>query len=315
MTAPYTSSLVFAFPRHLELPYSYEWNVALEQALGRNQTLSLSYIGSNGRRLLQEQILFLYGKNPNFGTVYYVPNGVTSNYQALQVKFQRAVSHGLQALASYTWSHSIDFGSNNASLPLTRGNSDFDVRHSLQAGLSWDVPHVSENQIAKVLLDRWGVDGRLIARTSFPITLAGNELINTDGSIYYSNVDLVPDEPIYLHGAQYPGGRALNPAAFAFPSGSNPGTAPRNFVRGFGEEQVNLALRRTFPLHDRIALQFRAEAFNILNHPNFGYVDSYLTDLQFGLATATLNQSLGTVASQYQQGGPRSMQFALRLQF
>jgi len=313
--APYTSTLVFAFPQHLELPYSYEWNVALEQALGRNQALSLSYIGSNGRRLLQEQILSLYGINPNFGTVYYVPNGVTSNYQALQVKFQRAVSHGLQALVSYTWSHAIDFGSNDAALPLTRGNSDFDVRHSLQAGLSWDVPHVSGNQIAKVLFDRWGVDGRLIARTSFPITLAGNELINTDGSIYYTNVDLVRDEPIYLHGAQYPGGRALNPAAFAFPSGSNPGTAPRNFVRGFGEEQVNLALRRTFPLHDRLALQFRAEAFNILNHPNFGYVDSYLTDLQFGLATSTLNQSLGTVASQYQQGGPRSMQFALRLQF
>lgn len=310
-TAPYTSSTVYAFPRHLELPYSYEWNVALEQALGRYQTLSLSYIGSNGRRLLQEQEL----SNPDFGTLYYIPNGVTSNYHALQVKFQRAVSHGLQTLASYTWSHSIDFGSNNAALPLTRGNSDFDVRHSLQAGLSWDVPHVSGNQIAKVLLDRWGVDGRVIARTSFPITLLGNELINTDGSIYYSNLDLVPDEPIYLHGAQYPGGRALNPAAFAFPSGSNPGTAPRDFVRGFGEEQVNLALRRTFPLHDRLALQFRAETFNILNHPNFGYVDSYLTDLQFGLATATLNQSLGTVAPQYQQGGPRSMQFALRLQF
>ena len=177
------------------------------------------------------------------------------------------------------------------------------------------MPHVSGNQIAKVLLDRWGVDGRLIARTSFPITLLGNELINTDGSIYYSNLDLVPDEPIYLHGAQYPGGRALNPAAFAFPSGSNPGAAPRNFVRGFDEEQVNLALRRTFPLHDRLALQFRAEIFNTLNHPNFGYVDSYLTDLQFGLATATLNESLGTVAPQYQQGGPRSMQFALRLQF
>jgi hypothetical protein len=62
-------------------------------------------------------------------------------------------------------------------------------------------------------------------------------------------------------------------------------------------------------------LQFRAEAFNILNHPNFGYVDPYLTDATFGQATQMLNQSLGTVASQYQQGGPRSLQFALKFVF
>ena len=79
--------------------------------------------------------------------------------------------------------------------------------------------------------------------------------------------------------------------------------------------QVNLAARREFPLHDRVMLQFRAEAFNILNHPNFGYVDPYLTDATFGQATQMLNQSLGTVASQYQQGGPRSLQFALKFVF
>ena len=56
-----------------------------------------------------------------------------------------------------------------------------------------------------------------------------------------------------------------------------------------------------------------AEAFNLLNHPNFGYIDPYLTDATFGEATQMLNQSLGTLASQYQQGGPRSMQFALKL--
>jgi hypothetical protein len=62
-------------------------------------------------------------------------------------------------------------------------------------------------------------------------------------------------------------------------------------------------------------VQFRAEAFNLFNHPNFGYVQPFLTNATFGKATAMLNQSLGTVASQYQQGGPRSMQFALKLIF
>ncbi len=74
-------------------------------------------------------------------------------------------------------------------------------------------------------------------------------------------------------------------------------------------------MRREFHLRDAVALQFRAEAFNILNHPNFGLIDPTFTDATFGQATQMLNQSLGTVASQYQQGGPRSMQFALKLLF
>lgn len=313
---PYTSSLVYAFPQHLQLPYTLEWNVSLEQGLGNKQAATISYVGSNGRRLLQEQQLSLNGLNPEFGTVYFIPNGVTSNYQSLQVKFQRTVSHGLQALASYSWSHSIDFGSNSAALPLTRGNSDYDVRNSLQAGLSWEVPSVWRQSPVNLLVSHWGIDGRLIARTAFPITLSGNFITDpTNGNSYYSNVDLVPDQPIYLYGSVYPGGRALNPQAFALPAGNDPGTAPRNFVRGFDEDQANVALRREFPLHDRFTLMFRAESFNTLNHPNFGYVDPTLSDAQFGLATEMLNRSLGTTASQYQQGGPRSMQFALKLQF
>lgn len=313
---PYTSTLIFAYPQHLQAPYTFEWNASLEQALAEHQSISISYVGSNGRRLLQQQQLYLTPYNPNFGTVYYIPTGVTSSYQALQVKFQRSVGHGIQALAAYTWSHSIDFGSNNSALPLTRGDSDFDVRNNFQAGLSWDLPGASRNQVLRELVGGWGVDGRLMARTAFPVTLFGNYITDpTTGNQYYGNVDLVPNQPIYLYGSQYPGGRALNPDAFAFPSGNSQGNAPRNFVRGFGETQINLGARRDFHLHENWVLQFRAEAFNVLNHPNFGYIDPGLSDSQFGLATAMLNQSLGTTASQYQQGGPRSMQFALKLRF
>jgi hypothetical protein len=86
-------------------------------------------------------------------------------------------------------------------------------------------------------------------------------------------------------------------------------------VRGFGTTQVNLAVRRDFSLHDLVVLHFRAESFNLLNHPSFGYIDPTYTDATFGQATKMLNASLGTVASQYQQGGARSMQFALKLTF
>jgi len=147
------------------------------------------------------------------------------------------------------------------------------------------------------------------------VTLYGNYFTDPTGDTYYGNLNLVSNEPVYLYGSVYPGGRAINPAAFSYPVGSGVGTAPRNFVRGFGAEQMNLAAQRQIPLHDRLNLKFRAEAFNLFNHPNFGYIDPYLTQAQFGLATEMLNESLTTMSSLYQQGGPRSMQFSLKLAF
>ena len=313
-SAPYTSAVVYAFPQHLQLPYTLQWNVSLEQAFGKAQTATLSYVGSNGRRLGQEQTRSVNSLNPSFGTIAYFPGGVTSSYNALQAKYQRQFAHGVQALVSYTWSHSLDFGSNYTSYPVTRGNSDFDVRNNFSAALSWDLPKARTMQFVRAVTNGWGADARVIARTAFPITLQGARLIDAStGNAYYGNVNIVPDQPIYLYGSQYPGGRKVNAAAFTLPTAPSIGNAPRNFVRGFGETQANLAIRRDFPLRETLHLQFRAETFNVLNHPNFGSVNAGLTSAAFGQALSMLNSSLGTVASQYQQGGPRSMQFALKL--
>lgn len=315
VTPPYTSASIYAFPSHLQLPYTLEWNTSIQQAFGKTQALTISYVAANGRRQLEKQFVSLTQFNPEFGYVNYFPSGVTSNYQALQLQFQRSVVQGIHALASYTWSHSIDFGSTSSAYPATRGNSDFDVRNNFQGGLSWDLPAASENKMIRLVLDNWGVDSRLNVRSSFPITLQGNLITNSLGMEYYSGLNVVPGQPPYVYGSQYPGGRAVNKAAFSVPATGSAGDAPRNFVRGFGATQLNLAARRQFPLRDALAIQFRAEAFNILNHPNFGYVDPSYTDATFGKATEMLNESLGTMASQYQQGGPRSMQFSLRLSF
>lgn len=313
---PYTNTDVVAFPKHLQLPYALEWNVAVQQALGKQQALTISYVGSNGRRLLQLLEESIHSFNPTFGDVLVAQGGVTSNDQALQVQFQRSVTRGVQALVSYTWSHSIDFGSNDTAQPVIRGNSDFDLRSNLQGGLSWDLPGFHGNAFSRAILLGWGFDGRLMSRTGFPVTLQGNLLTDSGtGSQYYGNLNVVPGQPVYLHGDAYPGGRAINRAAFQLPISGAVGDAPRNFVRGFGMTQVNLAARRTFALGSRFTLQFRAEAFNILNHPAFGLVDPTFTDALFGQSTQTLNQSLATMGAQYQQGGPRSMQFALRLRF
>lgn len=312
---PYTADYIYAFPKNLQLPYTFEWSASLEQALGKSQTLSLSYVGSNGRRLINYTENNLAPLNPNFGEVILFHSGLTSSYQALQVRFQRSVSPGLQVLGSYTWSHSLDYGSNDYVLPATRGNSDFDIRNNFQGGASWDIPSRSTG-VRGLLLHDWGMDVRAMARTAFPITLGGNYLTDpATGSQYYGNLDLVPGQPIYLYASSYPGGRAINPAAFTYPVNNGAGDAPRNFARGFGATQINLAARRQFHLHEGLSLQFRAEAFNVLNHPNFGYVDPNLGDATFGQATQMLNQSLATMAAQYQQGGSRSMQFAIKLSF
>jgi hypothetical protein len=313
---PYTGSLVYDFPSHLQLPYTLGWNTSVQQALGKSQAVTISYVGSEGRRLIQLRRYSLNALNPDFGSVYALQNNISSNYQAMQVQFQRSAGYGVRVLAAYTWSHSLDFGSNDIALPATRGNSDFDVRNNFTVGATWSLPSVRSKRVIDELLNHWDMDGRFSARTGFPVTLYGNYFTDTaTGDTYYGNLNLVPNQPIYLYGSAYPGGRAINPSAFSYPIGSDVGNAPRNFVRAFGAQQINLAAKRQFTLHDQINLQFRAEAFNLLNHPNFGYIDPYLTQSQFGQATRMLNQSLTTMSSLYQQGGARSLQFALKLSF
>jgi hypothetical protein len=152
--------------------------------------------------------------------------------------------------------------------------------------------------------------------------------------------DVVPGQPFYLFGSQCvavfgspcPGGKGFNPAAFTDPpldpSTSLPlrqGNVPRNFLRGFGATQWDFAVHRNFPIHESFQLEFRAEMFNVLNHPNFGPPSGSFGSGGFGLSNQMLGQSLnggsggnlggGAFSPLYQLGGPRSMQFGLKLKF
>jgi hypothetical protein len=309
----------YAFPSHLSLPFTLQWNVSAAQALGRSQSLTVSYVGANGRRLLRLQPIAAGSLNPAFTVIEFYGNGLTSDYGALQVQFQRRFTQGLQLLASYNWAHSIDYGSYNAALPYKRASSDFDVRNSFSSALSYDIPRVVRGHL-DALLGSWGVDGRITARSGFPVTLNGDLVEDpATAQFSYAGLNLVPGKTIYIYGSQYPGGRSINPDAFVLPAPGTVGNAPRNLARGFGAWQMDLAVHRTFALHEGLKLQFRAESFNILNHPNFGLVNpNYCAPgpgCTFGQATATLAQSLGVLSSVYQTGGPRSMQLSLKLLF
>jgi hypothetical protein len=316
LTAPYGT--VYANPSHLQLPYTLQWNASLEQALGRSQSFTVTYVGANGRKLLEEDYSNISTYNPNFTDLFVFKNGLTSSYNALQVKYQRQVIRGLQALASYTWSHAMDYGSYNAAFPYEHGNSDYDIRDSAAAAVSYDLPHSEGSSRLHLLTADWGVDGRFTARTGFPITLTGNTVIDpATGLTYFGGLNLNPGPPLFLYGPRstYPGGRRINSAAFSLPATGQAGDAPRNFIDGFGAVQTDIAIRRAFPIHDGLHGQFRAEAFNVLNHPNFGLVNATYGNVQFGEATAILSQSLGTLSPLYQMGGPRSLQLTFRLTY
>jgi hypothetical protein len=99
------------------------------------------------------------------------------------------------------------------------------------------------------------------------------------------------------------------------PQPGEAGDAPRNVVRGFNVVQTNIGIRREIQVHDRLAVQIKGEVFNLLNHPNYGYIDPTVTDLLFGQSTRMLNQSFGGSGALYQQGSPRSVQLGFRLVF
>jgi hypothetical protein len=325
---PPVVAIVVADP-HLKMPRTYEWNVALEQSLGRSESLSFAYVGAIGRDL--PRVTQLFNPNPSFQSVAVTDNSATSDYHALQVKFQRRLSRGLQGLASYTFSHSIDIASSDAiSNPNTvatianpsidRGNSDFDLRHSFTAGATYDLLFPRSHKVAYAFLGGWSLDSVVFARSAAPVNIVGGTFFAA-GTIFSPRPNLNPGVSLELYGPQYPGGKIFNRAAFsATPAGAQ-GNLGRNVLRGFGAWQADVGMQRQFHLTERMALRFRAEFFNIFNHPNFGSPTNLLTSPLFGRSTQTLANSLGSGGANgglnplYQVGGSRSIQLALKLQF
>ena len=327
-TNPPVSTILVA-DSHLKLPRTYQWNVALEQSIGISQSLSLTYIGAMGRDLLRSTKLF--NANPNFPFITLTTNSATSDYHALQMKFQRRLSRGLQGLASYTFSHSIDIASTDAGINLNtpstiaspnidRGNSDFDIRHSFTAGVTYDLPSPGANKTAHAIIAGWSLDTFILARSAPPVDVIG-ATSNIGGVTLASRPNLNPGVPLELFGTQYPGGKIFNRAAFTAAPAGQQGNFGRNVLRGFGAWQADVGLQRQFHLTEKMGLRFRAEFFNIFNHPNFGSPINLLTSPLFGRSTQTLANSLGSGGANgglnplYQIGGPRSIQFALKLQF
>jgi hypothetical protein len=322
----FSSLLSYAFSPNLRLPRLTEWSFTLDQALGAHDVLSVGYIGSKGSGLIRREV----GGPGNTATALFAltTNNGASEYQGLQVQYRRRVLAGLQSLVSYSWSHSLDNDSGDAYLVWAgpdagaardHASSDFDLRHSLTAALTYELPMHPAGWAR--WLGGWAIDSQVRVRSGFPITVLLNEQYQGISLANAFRPDRILNQPIWLDDASAPGGKRLNQAAFqAAPAGMQ-GTLGRNSIPGFGMGQVDLALRREFRVRDRKVIQVRLEAFNALNQANFADPVKFLSSALFGQSTSMLNLMLGTgspgsgLSPILQTGGPRSLQATVRFRF
>lgn len=331
-----SSVSVVAIDPQLKLPRVKQWSVAVERELGHNQSVVVTYVGARGRELIRQDGVKPVVTPP--WTISAVYNADWSNYDSVQVEFQRHMSRGLQAILAYTLSKSIDTastdGSSNISatklsdinIKIGEGKSDFDVRNNFSGAVSYELPALGSQKLNRALTSGWALDGIVRIRSGVPIDIVNRTSVLFNGVSQRLRPNTVPGQPFWIQSASSPGGKKLNPAAFVASSNNLPGNLLRNYLRNFGMNQTDLALRRRLQLGERVNLDLRAEYFNIFNHPMIAFQsnDTFLNYGSFGVASETLNQYLaggttqsqgGAVAPLYGMGGPRSGQLSLRLSF
>jgi len=331
---------------HLQLPFTMEWNAAFERALGSRQTLTMTYVGADGRRLLREDQIIpqAFLDLGSGGDIMATHNLGYSHYNALQVQFQRQLSSGLQALVSYNLSKASDLGSSDASGVAAASISqvvlpsltpaDFDIRNTFSGAVSYDIPAPSGGGMGAAILKGWAVDALLRVTSTPPINVIVS-VVSPQTGYYQTQAEIVPGQLYWIPDPTQPNGRALNPGAFTTPAAGATGDFPRNGLRsGYSIDQTDLALRRRFNLTERVRLDIRAEYFNIFNHPMFGAPGSEYAPYTywgygpqpaqgFGQVTPgyTTNVAMGGGGANggqnplYSVGGPRSGQLTLKITF
>jgi hypothetical protein len=261
-------------------------------------------------------------RTPFFGyaQLFQAEDTISSNYNSLQAKFDKQFSHGFSTLVSYTWSHSIDgasvfFGSganattifpqDNYNLRAERGNSDFDIRHRLSWNFLYQLPG---GHRFKPLTNGWQVGGILSLQTGQPFSvLSGQD--NSSTGLGNDRPDLVGNPNSGPHSVQ----RWFNTSAFVQNASLTFGNAGRNIVVGPGFHNFDFSILKNTRIAERVDAQFRAEFFNITNHPNFALPANILAAPNFGTLFQTPDAAQNNVG--LGSGGPRLIQFALKLSF
>jgi hypothetical protein len=328
LTTPYPSVVVMS--PSLTAPYTEQWNFSIDEALNPRNTLTFSYVGNEGKKLLFTQYYNKIAGNSNFTSLHFTSNAASSNYNAFQVQdFGRIVS-GLNIVASFTWAHALDNSSSDySSYAPIYGNSNNDLRKVINLALNYQSTSVGSNRWIQSITRGWALANRFSAESGFPVTNINESTTYVDGVDTQYLPDLVPGVPIYLHGSAAIGsvhGWKLNRAAFACTTTgatigactgtpTQEGTLGRNYVRDPALWTLNSSVQRDFPLYEQLHLNFRADAFNILNHPSVTGPNTTLSSATFGELIYGEVTTIGSQNQLYAMGAARSLQFSLKLQF
>jgi hypothetical protein len=318
-----------AFNRHQPDAKIQQWNLNIQRELTHNLVLEVGYQGSKGTHLpllyninqplpgpgtvAQKQALRPY---PQFGNITFLDAVGNSSFNGLLTKLQQRYSNGLSFLLSYAYGKSID---NTPGTPYNvtpsrssaedptnfrreRGLSGFDLRHRFVFSPVYELPFgtgksfLNSNRYANWIAGGWQVSGILSVQSGRPFTA----LVSTDNANVLGNVDrpnIVGDANAGPKTVQ----QWINVSAFQLAPFGTFGNAGRNNLIGPGLTNLDLSLARNFQIVERVSLQFRAESFNIANHPNFD-----LPSQTFGVP------GFGSITS---AEAPRQIQFGLKLRF
>ena len=288
----------------LRTPYYQSWNFAVQHSLPGSISLEVAYAGSKGTHLQgvtdpnQVQVpgpgdVQTRRPLPQFGGFTAIRNIASSNYHSLQVKAEKHASHGIYFLSSFTYSKAINdlpeiccaapFAQNSYDLAAERGRADFDQTLRWVLSFDYEIPfggshtHV-DNRALDLVLGGWHIGGIYTLASGFPFSAYQNDDSSNTGT------QGIP-RPDQLRNGNLPRGQrtpvrwfdidafsVLPDDAFAF------GNAPRNSLIGPGQNVFDWSLRKEFAITETQRLEFRAEFFNAINHPNFSQPDNFIDD-------------------------------------
>ena len=294
---------VFQATYHPKFPYALQYNLNLEREIAPGTFLTAGYFGARGNHLLREveanpfESALGHRYNPNLPSPLLEDRtDAQSFYNSFQLSVSQRNAHNLSWQVSYTFSHSIDDASSNVSIdavnepPTTqdpfsrkgdRGRSGFDIRHNFVANVVYELPFGRGRQFGG-----WQISAIAHVHSNVPFTpVLGFDNANLQSLLTSERPDLVGDP---YKGVCPNGSRAgtpscwFNPGAFALPPPGDFGSAGRNILHGPAFAQFDLALEKGFKLGEGVKLTLGAEAYNLLNHPNFAVPSNTQSPLTLG---------------------------------
>ena len=274
-----TPPSIFSASRQLPNPYVQHWDASLEKNVVRGLAVTVSYFGQKGTRLRRQVNLnqptagssfSLDARRPfpSYRNIFQFETSASSIAHAGELRIARSFNSGLGFVASYRFSKIIDDATLISMLPQDshnlrgeRGLADFDVRHRLSFSANWNVPGWSRFRIT----ERWQLQASGTMQSGMPLSAVLGTDSSGTGSPIMNRPDLVGNPKI----AKPTPSQFFNPAAFAIPETGRFGTSGRNVITGPGTQNLDLAFVRSFRASDASRVQFRFDAYNAFNHPNF----------------------------------------------